>query len=57
MTRAFVRSLTLETMSSMVLWSALLRSGSEICGVKARAVSVSARSFWSRSEDSSCGVT
>jgi hypothetical protein len=56
-TRAFVRSLTLETRLSMALSLPSLRSRSAICGVNARAVSVSARSFWSRSEDSSCGVT
>jgi hypothetical protein len=56
-TRAFVRSLTLETIVSMALSSAPERSTPAICGVNARAVSVSARSFWSRSEDFSCGVT
>ena len=56
-TRAFVRSETVETMLSISSALALPRTALAICGVKARAVSVSARSFWSRSEDSSCGVT
>ena len=56
-TRAFVRSETVETMVSISSALPLLRTTPPICGVKARAVSVSARSFWSRSEDSSCGVT
>ncbi len=56
-TRAFVRSDTVETRLSIASSLPLLRTRIVIDGVKARAVSASERSFWSRSEDSSCGVT
>ena len=56
-TRAFVRSETVETMLSIVLSLPLLRTTAVICGANALAVSASELSFWSRSEDSSCGVT